>query len=58
MIQSLLVGFMSIVCPLLYSSWGPGQTFIQFLRAKNVSMEAMGLEKLIAIDQSLTLYAV
>ena len=35
-IQTLLVGFMSILYWLLYSSWGPGQTCIQFLRAKNI----------------------
>ena len=35
MIQILLVGLISI-CLLLYNFRGPGQTFIQFLRAKNM----------------------
>ena len=34
-IQSLLVGFMSIIlCWLFYTSWGPGQRFTQFLRQR------------------------
>ena len=46
-IQTLTMGFMSI-CLLLYNFRGPGEMFVQFLRAKNmfiVSVEAIkGLE--------------
>ena len=49
------------ICLLLYSSLGPGQTFIQFLRAENltmfiVSMETTGYK--LVIDQSLALYVI
>ena len=46
MIQSLLVGFMSI-CLLLYSSCGQGQTFIKFLRANNMFIVSRARKQLL-----------